>query len=174
MLDRLIEFLLNFLDQALPVKIVKQYQQGALFRFGKYEGVLQPGIHLKIPFLDDIDVYTTVQTTLTLPPQSIITQDGKSVVVRAQIKYKVADLSIYAVEVWDATDALSDMTGGIIHNAIRSRTFEQLRTTDLDAELTRLAKPEAKTWGIALLKVTVTDFSEMRSYRLFTESGRLD
>ena len=173
MLDKLIEFLLNIIDQSLPVKVVTQYQQGARFRGGKFKGVLNPGIHFKIPFLDDIDLHTTVTTTITLPPQSVITKDGKSIVIRAHIKYKVHDLAIFAVEVWDAVDALSDMTGGIIYNAIRTRGFEELRTVDLDTELTRLAKPEAKVWGIALQKVTVTDFSEMRSYRLFTDNSPL-
>lgn len=173
MLDKLIEFLLDIIEQILPVKVVKEYQSGALFRFGRFKGVKLPGIHFKIPFGDEIDVYTVVVTTITLPPQSVITKDGKSIVIRAQIKYKVQDLSIFAVEVWDAPDALSDMTGGIIYNAIRTRTFEELRAIDLDAELTKLAKPEAKTWGIQVQKVTVTDFSEMRSYRLFTEGSML-
>lgn len=170
MLDKLIEFLLSILDQALPIKIIAEYQKGAMFRGGAFTQVLLPGIHFKIPFFDEVDVYVTATTTLTLPPQSVTTKDGKSIVIRAQIKYKVQDLAIFAVEVADAIDALSDMTGGIIHNAVRTRSFAELCVMDLDSELTKSARPEAKTWGIALQKVTVTDLAEMRSYRLFTET----
>lgn len=174
MFDRLIEFLIDIIDQVLPLKIVRQDQQAVLFRFGKFREIKYPGTHLKIPFFDDIEVHTVVRTTLTLPPQSVTTADGKSVVIRAQIKYKVLDLSIYGVQVWDAKDALSDMTGGIIYNAVRTHDFDQLRTMDLDRELTQLTRPEAKTWGIEIFKVTVTDLAEMKSYRLFTEKDVLN
>lgn len=173
MFDKLIEFVLTFIEQLLPVSIIKQYEMGALLRFGKYKRVLEPGIHFKIPMVDDVDVYTVVTTTLTLPPQSIITKCGKNVVARAHIKYKVSDLSIYAIQVVDATDALSDTTSGVIFSVIREHTLEELRTLDIGKVITKKAKTAALTWGINLMKVTISDFSEMRSYRLLMQEPPL-
>lgn len=169
MIDRLVDFLLNFIDQLLPIQIIKQYQKGVLLRFGKYKKILNPGLHFKIPFFDSIDDYVIVTTTLTLPVQSIVTKDGKSVVIKGQVKYKVQDLVIFAIEVYDAVDALSDMTCGIIFDKIKNRTYKETQEQDLNKLITTDVKKEAKKWGIFVEKVTITDYSEMTSLRLFNE-----
>ena len=47
MFDKLIDFIIDFIDQIIPVKVLKEYQQGVLFRFGKFKKILKVGIHLK-------------------------------------------------------------------------------------------------------------------------------
>ena len=39
---------------------VEPHQQGALYRFGKCESILEPGLHITLPWpLDKVDVYDT-------------------------------------------------------------------------------------------------------------------
>ncbi len=173
MLDKLIEFLLNIIDQVIPFKIIMQYEKGVVFRVGKFIGVKEPGLHWKIPFFDVISNYTVVTTTITLPPQSLTTRDGKSIVVRAQIKYKICDLSKYAVDVYDTTDALSDTTCGIIHDIVADTDWHVLRSKSLKSTLTSEVQPQALDWGIDVAQVTITDLAEMRSYRLFNSDATL-
>jgi regulator of protease activity HflC (stomatin/prohibitin superfamily) len=167
MFDKLIDFIIDFIDQIIPVKVLKEYQQGVLFRFGKFKKILKVGIHFKVPFIDEIDSYPVVYTTITLPPQSIVTSDGVCVVIRGHIKYKIEDIRIFAVDVYDAIDALSDMTGGVIYEEIKSKTWEDAYSSNLPSILTKKSRIEAKKWGIHVEKVTITDFSKMTSLRLF-------
>jgi len=171
MLDKLIDFLLNFLDQILPVKIIKTGNHGVLYRGGPFRVILPPGFHLKIPFLDEIDIYSTNTTTMPLPPQSIVTADGRSVVVRVIVKYQITDLGVFAVTVYDATDALADVTGGIVFDVVHKRTWEKIQSSDLNSIITALAQKEAKFWGVDIQKVTITDLAEMRSIRLLGAGG---
>jgi regulator of protease activity HflC (stomatin/prohibitin superfamily) len=173
MFDKLIDFIIEFIDQILPVVIIKEYDKGAFFRFGKYKKIIGPGLHFKIPFIDSIDNHTVVTTTMTLPAQSVVTKDGISVVIKAQIKYEIEDLSVFAVKVYDAIDAISDMTCGIIFQNIKNKTYQEACTSDLNKLITSGAKREAKQWGINIEKITVTDFSQMRSIRLFNEGSNL-
>jgi len=173
MFDKLIDFVLDSIDKFLPFIVIKEYEEGALFRFGKYKKIFRPGFHFKIPYVDDIDTYTIATTTLTLPVQSIVTKDGKAIVIKAQIKYKIKDLSIFAVKVYDAIDALSDMTCGIIFQTIKDKTWEEACNMDLNKKITVNARREAKQWGIHIDKITVTDFSQIRSLRLFNEDSNL-
>lgn len=174
MFDKLIEFILEFIDHILPVVIIKEYDRGAFFRFGKFKKIIGPGLHFKLPFLDTIDNHTVVTTTMTLPAQSVVTKDGVSVVIKAQIKYEIEDLSIFAVKVYDAIDAISDMTCGIVFQTIKNKTYQEACTSDLNKLITISAKREAKQWGINIEKITVTDFSQMRSIRLFNEGFNLN
>jgi regulator of protease activity HflC (stomatin/prohibitin superfamily) len=102
-----------------------------------------------------------------------VTKDGVSVVIKAQIKYEIEDLSVFAVKVYDAIDAISDMTCGIIFQTIKNKTYQEACTSDLNKLITSGAKREAKQWGINIEKITVTDFSQMRSIRLFNENSNL-
>jgi regulator of protease activity HflC (stomatin/prohibitin superfamily) len=168
MFDKIIDFLLNFLDQLLPFVIIKSGNRGVWLRFGIYRKDVPPGLHFKIPFVDEIQPHGVVFTTITLPPQSIVTKDGICVVIRAHIKYRIEDLKTYAIDVYDAVDALSDMTGGIIFEQIKTQTWEEAYSADLPTILTKKSKVEAKKWGFHIEKVTITDFSKMTSLRLFS------
>lgn len=171
LLDKLIEVLLQFLDRILPAYVVKQYQAAVHFRWGRFLKVTGPGLHWKIPIADDVDHHLVATTTLTLPAQSVTTIDGVSVVVKAHVKYAVTDVAVYGTAVTDAIDALSDVTCGIIHEAMRELTWDNARATDLSSRFTKDAKREAKQWGISVSRVTVTDLAQMRSIRLFNEGS---
>lgn len=171
MFDKLIDFVLQLLDRFMPVYIVKQYQGGAFFRSGKFRNVKGPGLHWKIPLLDDVDLYDVVTTTLTLPAQSVTTKDGIGVVAKAVVRYHIADLATYSVGVVDQVDALSDTTCGIILSAIEERTWEEGRACDLDGIVSKKARADVKKWGVHIDAVTFTDLSQTRSIRLFNESS---
>lgn len=173
MLDKLIDFLLGIIEKVIPVYIIKEYEQGVFFRFGRYKKDCFPGLHWKLPFIDEIDSYPVVTTTLTLPAQSIITSDGVAVVIKTHIKYKISNIKIYAIEVADAIDALSDMTSGINYVVVHSRTYQETCEHDIEKIITKEAKKEAKKWGIEIEKVTISDYSKINSLRLFNEQASL-
>ena len=171
MLDKLIEFLLGFIKELLPFIIIKQYEKAVIFRFGKYRKISLPGFHWKIPFFFFYDVYGIAVTTLTLPAQTIITKDGKSVVIKATVKYEIEDLKIFGVQVADAIDALSDTSRGVIFDEIKNLTYIESYQKDINKVINPKIKREAKSWGIKVHKVTITDYSEMMSLRLFNEQS---
>lgn len=173
MLDRLIDFFLQFLEQILPFKIVSQTSKGVRLRLGKFKDILEPGFHFKIPFADEIILQTTVWTTFSMPSQSLTTKDGKDIVIKGIIKYKILDMQTFALEVWDAIDAISDMTQGIIFDIVKDKTWEELQTIDLKPLITRKARLEAKRWGIEIETVTLSDLAKIRSIRLLNDNGSI-
>ena len=49
---------------AASVRIVKQYEQGVLFRLGRLRGLRMPGLRLIIPFVDVMHRVTLSAVTL--------------------------------------------------------------------------------------------------------------
>lgn len=170
MFDKLVELIVQWIDQLLPVVIIPSYEEGVHLSFGKFKKVLTPGIHLKIPFFDEILRQHVVVTTLSLPAQSLYTLDKQNFVVKGVIKYKIADVKTFLLEVYDATDALSDMTLSIIKNIVISLPAEKCIDPELDNILTKKARVEAKKWGVEIQQVTLTDVAPIRSYRLINDS----
>lgn len=170
MLDKLIEFVLEIIDKVLPFVVIPQYNMGIRLRFGINKGVLNPGFHFKIPFVDEILSHMVKVTTLNLPEQTITTKDWKSVVVRSVIKYEVENIEKLLLEVNDPIDAISDMTMGIIRNTLILKNWKECNDIEIGSEITKKVRTEARKWGISVKEVTLTDLGEMRSFRLFNSN----
>jgi len=166
MLDRLIDFLLEFFEDAKPFFVINHYDQGVRLRFGKPKGLLYPGFHWKLPFADTILTHMVKVTTLNLSEQTITTKDGHSVVIRTVIKYQVSDVETLLLEVNNAVDALSDIVQGIIRDKIVDRSWQECQEPALGVDISRQSKREATKWGIEILQITITDLAQMRSIRL--------
>lgn len=174
MLDKLIEFFLNLIEDLLPIFFVKEYNRGVMFRMGKYRRVVSPGPVWKIPFLDKIESTCVVTTTLSIPTQSITTADGKQVVVKSMVKFKVADVKAFYLNVTGTVDAISDTTQSIIKEQIASKTWIECTDKELDNTITKKVRTQVKNWGIDVDKVTLTDMGIIRSLRLFNETSTKD
>ena len=173
MFDRLIDFLLQFIDQLLPITPVNQTDKGVRLRFGKFKEVLEPDFHWKLPIFDTIIEHGSVWTTHSMPAQSLTTKDGKDIVVKGIIKYRVVDMKVFALEVWDAIDAISDMTQGIIFDIVKDKTWDDLQHEDLKKEISKKARNEARRWGIEIETVTISDLAKIRSIRLLNSNGSI-
>lgn len=170
MFDKLVDLIVNWIDQLLPLVIIPSYEEGVQLRFGKFKKVMLPGVHFKIPFFDEILRQHVVVTTLSLPAQSLYTADRQNFVVKGVIKYKISDVKTFLSEVYDAQDALSDMTMGIIRGVVITLTSEDCLNPELDNILTKKARVEAKKWGVEIQHVTLTDVAPIRSYRLINDN----
>jgi len=176
MFEKLIEIITNWASLLAPFVIVNPYEEGVLNRVGKFKKVISPGIHFKIPILDEVVTQYTVTTTLSLPAQSLYTIDKQNIVVKGVVKYKISDVKIFLLEVYDAQDAISDMTQSIIKNIIMSKTVEECIDPEIDNILTKKARVEVKKWGVEINQVTLTDLAPIRSFRLINDviSNKLD
>jgi regulator of protease activity HflC (stomatin/prohibitin superfamily) len=170
MFDKLIEILSNWWYQIVPFVIIRDYEAAVLLRFGRFQSVLQPGFHFKYPFFDEVIDQHVVVTTLSLDAQSLYTKDKQNIVVKGVIKYKIADVKTFLLEVYDAQDALSDMSQSIIKNVIMSMTLEECTDSELDNTLTKKVRVEARKWGVEVQQVTLTDLAPIRSFRLINDN----
>jgi regulator of protease activity HflC (stomatin/prohibitin superfamily) len=170
MFDKLIEIITNWWLQLTPIIIIRDYEEAVLLRFGKFKTVFKPGIHFKIPLFDEVIDQHVVITTLSLNAQSLYTKDYQNIVVKGVIKYKISDVKTFLLEVYDAQDALSDMSQSIIKNVIMSMTIVECTDIELDNVLTKKVRVEAKKWGVEVQQVTLTDLAPIRSYRLINDN----
>ena len=79
------------LGLGLAVRIVKQYEQGVLFRLGRVLGLRQPGLRMIIPFVDVLHRVSLRIITMPIQSQGIITRDNVSVGVSAVAYFRVVD-----------------------------------------------------------------------------------
>ena len=73
------------------IRIVRQYEQGVLFRLGRVIGVRMPGLRFIIPVIDRLQLVSLRIVTMPIQSQGIITQDNVSVDISAVAYYRVID-----------------------------------------------------------------------------------
>jgi len=170
MFDRLIDLISEWIEKIIPFFIVMEYEEAVVLRFGKFHKVAKTGLHFRIPIVDEFMTNHVVVTTLSLPPQSLYTKDKQNIVVKGVIKYRIADVQTFLLEVYDAQDALSDMTQSIIKNVVMDKSLEECIDTEIDNLLSKKARVEAKKWGVEIQQVTLTDLAPIRSFRLINDT----
>jgi regulator of protease activity HflC (stomatin/prohibitin superfamily) len=165
-LERLMEFLSAVGWRLSPFYIVPPWEGALILRLGRYNRTLAPGFHWKYPLIEEAFTESTVVTTLRLPPQSLTTQDGVGVVVKAIVKYQIRDLRPYYTEIWDQVDVLADVTMGAIHDAVQILTHDDLMHTPPDRQVLEEVRKQVNRYGFKVDNITFTDLAQVMSIRL--------
>ena len=72
--------------------IVSQTERAVLLRFGRVvEADVQPGLHMKIPYMNQVRRFDARLMTLDAPTQRFLTLEKKAVMVDAYAKWRVKD-----------------------------------------------------------------------------------
>jgi regulator of protease activity HflC (stomatin/prohibitin superfamily) len=144
---------------ALSLRIVKQYEQGVLFRLGRVVGVRPPGLTFIIPFVDDLRRVSLRIVTMPIQSQGIITRDNVSVDVSAVAYYRVVDAvkSVVAIEnVYVAIDQIAQTT---LRKVVGQHTLDEtLSETDrINKDIREILDVATLDWGVEVTLVELKD-----------------
>ncbi len=143
----------------LAVKIVKQYEQGVLFRFGKVIGTREPGLRVIVPFVDVLHRVSMRIVTMPIQSQGIITRDNVSVDVSAVAYFRVVDAekSVIAIEnVYAAIDQIAQTT---LRKVVGQHTLDEtLSETDrINLDIREILDVNTVDWGVEVTLVELKD-----------------
>jgi hypothetical protein len=151
--------LLLLVGAGLAVRIVKQYEQGVLFRLGRVLGSRQPGFRVIIPFVDVLHRVSLRIITMPIQSQGIITRDNVSVDVSAVAYFRVVDAvkSVVAIEnVYAAIDQIAQTT---LRKVVGQHTLDEtLSETDrLNLDIRDILDVTTVDWGVEVTLVELKD-----------------
>jgi modulator of FtsH protease HflC len=72
--------------------VVSITEKAVLLQFGRIvQADVQPGLHVKIPFINHVKTFDARLQTLDAPTQRFLTLEKKAVMVDAYAKWRIAD-----------------------------------------------------------------------------------
>src|SRR5580698_4860920 len=150
---------LVLLGLAMAARIVKQYEQGVLFRLGRVRGPRNPGLRVIIPFADVLHRVSMRIVTMPIQSQGIITRDNVSVDVSAVAYFRVVDAvkSVVAIEnVYSAIDQIAQTT---LRKVVGQHTLDQtLSETDkINLDIRAILDVTTVEWGVQVTLVELKD-----------------
>lgn len=152
--------IITFVTLALGVRTVPQGSRHIVQRLGKFHKILEPGINIILPYIDNVAYrVSTKDLIVDVPPQDIITKDNVTVSANAIGFVKITDPRKAVYGVSDYLQA----TVNLIQTSLRALIGE----IDLDealshreqikAKIRDAISPELANWGLTLVGVEVQD-----------------
>jgi regulator of protease activity HflC (stomatin/prohibitin superfamily) len=143
----------------LSVRVLREYERGVLFRFGRLSGAKGPGIFLIIPFVDKMVKVDLRTITLDVPPQDVITRDNVPVKVNAVAYFRVMDPAKAIVEIENYKVATSQIAQTTLRSILGQAELDDLlsRREKINKELQIIIDEQTDPWGIKVSIVEIKD-----------------
>ena len=144
---------------AVSVRIIKQYEQGILFRFGRVIGVRQPGLRLIIPLVDVLHRVSLRIVTMPIQSQGIITRDNVSVDVSAVAYFRVVDATKAVVAIENVYAAIDQIAQTTLRKEVGQHTLDETlsETDSINLEIRKILDINTEEWGVQVTLVELKD-----------------
>jgi membrane protease subunit HflC len=117
--------------------VIKETERGVLLKFGEVVNPdIQPGLHLKIPFVNNVRKFDGRVLTVDSQPERFFTQEQKALIVDSYAKFRVADTAKFYTatngEESRAMGLLSQRINDGLRNQVAARTIQEVVSGERD------------------------------------------
>ena len=143
---------------AQGIRTVPQGEVWTVERFGAFARLIEPGLHLIIPFIDRIGRKLNVQeVVLDIPEQSVITKDNASVAVDGIVYYRVMSPEKAAYAVQNLQQALSAIAMTNIRAVIGEMEMDATLSgrERINSSLLAILDGATDPWGVKVSRVEI-------------------
>ena len=147
----------------LSVFTVDERQVAILLQFGKVERTdLRPGLHFKVPVVQNILKFDARIQTLDSEPQNYLTFEKKNVIVDSFVKWRIADVRRFYTSAGGSILQANNRLGEVILKRLRDefgkRSIQQVvsgQRAEIMDELRVAAKDQADELGLEIVDVRI-------------------
>ena len=125
--------------------VIKETERGVLLQFGEVVNPdIQPGLHVKIPFVNNVRKFDGRILTVDSQPERFFTQEKKALIVDSYAKFKVADTQKFYTatngEESRAMGLLAQRINDGLRNQVAVRTVQEVVSGQRDQLMVDLAE----------------------------------
>jgi len=152
-----------FIIVSSSIFFVEEREKAILLRLGQIERAdYQPGIHFKIPFVNNVKFFDGRILTLDATPARYLTGEKKNVSVDSFVLWRIDDVATYFESMGGNETRAQSRIAQIVKDGLRGefgkRTIKQLVSGDrvsLVSEMMLSANAIAKDFGIEIVNVRI-------------------
>ena len=144
--------------------VVEETEVALKLKFSQVvEHDIQPGLHVKMPFIEQVKKFDQRILTLDAQPARFLTEGKKYVIVDAFVKWRINDVLKYYKSTsgnrFDANNRLSDLANKGLRNEFGVRSLHEVVSGERDQLMTKLTADlngeTQEEFGIEILDVRV-------------------
>src|ERR1700688_4157760 len=148
-----------FISRSL--KIVQQGSVGVVKRLGEFRAVMQPGLHILMPFIDRMEKVDVREFPMTGDQQSGITKDNVSLQVSATIFCQVIDVKSALFEINDFQLAVDQLSRTALRAVFGELSLDQAlsQRETINARMQDHMADATLKWGVRLNRIEILDIT---------------
>ena len=143
--------------------VVRHYQKAVMLQFGAMVNPdITPGLHIKIPYVQDVRKYDARIRTEDAPPERFLTLEQKYLIVDSYAKWRIVDVEQYYLatsERGDIGSRLAERINDGLRDQIGARTLQEVVAGERDQLMLDLNRELNETvgddFGIEVIDVRV-------------------
>ncbi len=140
-------------------RILREYERGVIFRWGKLKGAKGPGLIFLIPFIDRMVRMDLRVVTIDVPKQEIMTRDNVPATVDAVVYFRVVDPQAAVVKVENFLKASSLIAQTTLRKVLGQSELDELlaHREKINLQLQEIIDRQTDPWGVKVSMVEVRD-----------------
>jgi regulator of protease activity HflC (stomatin/prohibitin superfamily) len=142
------------------VKVVRQWEKAIKLRFGRYVGLLGPGIFLIVPVIETLSQFVDQRVRVAnVSAETTLTRDTVPVNVDAIVFWMVWNAEKAILEVENYDDAITMSAQTALRESIGRHDLHQAlaERETLGQELQKILDEKTTPWGITVQSVEIRD-----------------
>ena len=146
------------------IYVIRETERGVLLKFGEVVNPnLMPGLHVKVPFVNNVRVFDGRILTVDSNPERFFTQEKKALIVDSYAKFRVKDTAKFYTatngEEARAAGLLAQRINDGLRNEVAARTVQEVvsgeRDELMEAITERLSQVANQELGVEVIDVRV-------------------
>ena len=170
-MNQLFSWIADIFKEARFWQVVAPWERAVRVRAGKHTVLWGPGLHFRIPYLDDVRLVNTRLRVASAPCQTLSTLDGKAVTVASLIGFRIVDPLKAMLRMADPESCCSSFVQTEVARYISARTSSAIHLNDLE-EATLAGLERFGNGGFEFEFVRVVDYAVVKTFRLLQEQWR--
>ncbi|HJV39176.1 MAG TPA: SPFH domain-containing protein [Geothrix sp.] len=140
-------------------RILREYERGVIFRWGKLWGAKGPGLIFLIPFIDRMVRMDLRVVTIDVPKQEVMTRDNVPATVDAVVYFRVVDPQAAVVKVENFLKASSLIAQTTLRSVLGQSELDELLSHRemINLKLQEIIDRQTEPWGVKVSTVEVRD-----------------
>lgn len=139
------------------IKVLREWEQGVILRFGRLVGAKKAGIRIVLPFIDQLIRVDQRTITTDIPPQDVITKDNVSIAVNAVLLFRVTDPVKAVVNVESFLDATFQFAQTTLRSVLGTAELDEVlaERDKLNRRIQEILDLHTEPWGIKVAAVEI-------------------
>ena len=144
------------------IKIVREGYVYVIETLGKYSATWEPGLHIKIPFIQRIGQRVSMKEQVAdFEPQRVITKDNVSITSDSVVYFKIFDAYSSVYKVQNYSVAIQNLTATTLRSIIGDMTLDQTLNSreEINQKMLVILDEATDPWGIKITRVEIKNIT---------------
>ena len=141
------------------IKVIREYERLVIFRLGKYQRTIGPGVVYVTPILESAEKVDLRIVTADIPRQEVMTKDNIPVLANTVVYYKVERPEDAIIKIENYAYAVRQYTQAALRDVVGTMDLDSVlgEREKIAVDIRKIVDTETNEWGIDIKSIKIQE-----------------